>query len=203
MGAAAWRCKDTLSAHPICPTVCGLMHVQRPAIYETGDRACRPQQGPCPAKAGLTRHQDSLKLVLLPNFVMARKLCHATSQAAPERAVPMPLSCLLLCTPAVCSQIMSLPTSMYKAFLTAANDSSEEQQQLLHKGAPVLFVHMTRDEHTAAGVKKDVELRTELVRQQAPCFLSHSFWCPVGLLSVWPGISAAAHDCSLTQLATS
>lgn len=59
---------------------------------------------------------------------------------------------------ALCSQIMALPGTWYKAFLEGPAGAEQQQGKGWHE-APVLFVHMPRDAHTAARVKECVELR--------------------------------------------
>lgn len=65
---------------------------------------------------------------------------------------------------AVCSQIMALPNSWQQAFLDA-HDSPEPGAARTWPQPPVLFVHMTRDTHTAARVKQSVELRHSKVNE--------------------------------------
>lgn len=53
---------------------------------------------------------------------------------------------------------MALPGTWYKAFLEGPAGAEQQQGKGWHE-APVLFVHMPRDAHTAARVKECVELR--------------------------------------------
>lgn len=69
------------------------------------------------------------------------------------------LACAVACcaSAGVCSQIMGIAPSHYKSFL----QPTDKQQS----PPPVLFVHMTKDSHTAQVVELDVQLRKELVSQ--------------------------------------
>lgn len=53
---------------------------------------------------------------------------------------------------------MALPGTWYKAFLEGPAGAEQQQGKGWHE-APVLFVHMPQDVHTAARVKECVELR--------------------------------------------
>ncbi|WIA33969.1 hypothetical protein OEZ86_007064 [Tetradesmus obliquus] len=68
----------------------------------------------------------------------------------------------------VCAQIMGLPADWYAGFLPQQQAQQEEDgadpevaggNANANAAAPVLFVHMPRDTHTAALVAEDVELR--------------------------------------------
>jgi hypothetical protein len=53
---------------------------------------------------------------------------------------------------------MALPSSWQRAFLDA-HDNPELEPSKAWPQPPVMFVHMTRDTHTAGRVKESVELR--------------------------------------------
>jgi hypothetical protein len=76
---------------------------------------------------------------------------------------------------------MALPGTWYKAFLDARDSPQQQQQQQqqqtkLMPEPPVLFVHMTRDEHTAARVKENVKIRQGKV-STANMYIGHVDGC--------------------------
>jgi hypothetical protein len=79
--------------------------------------------------------------------------------------------CCGCCCAGVCAQIMGLPTEWYEGFLpqaaqqeAGASGSTAADAVRGNPAAPVMFVHMPRDKHTAALVAENVKLRQKKVR---------------------------------------
>jgi hypothetical protein len=71
---------------------------------------------------------------------------------------------------------MALPRPWYRGFLQPGNDTAPDSAGAGEGSAnttqpPVLFVHMSRDTHTATGVDEDMQLRNELVSSLRLCSL--------------------------------
>ena len=103
-----------------------------PIENRSRDACCCYQNIASPLMVLITTHVHCWHAALLPHFLLI---------------------------PALCSQIMALPGSWYQAFLEAAPSAGQQSTQRQRAQAPVLFVHMPRDEHTAARVKESLELR--------------------------------------------